>query len=502
MYNLIEERWIPVKRESGTVERIAPWEITDGSDLPLEVCFERPDFNSAVTQFLIAMCQTVYCPNDEDEWLDRLESPPTPSDLRELMDSVSNAFELLNEQHCYMQDGSIDKSPDKNINGLLITNPGENTVKNGKDFFIKYEENGCLCPSCTSAALTTLQMLAPMGGSGIRSSCRGSSAISAIVRGTTLWQTIYLNVLTSKHILRTGGMDMKKCPFPWMQDNNSRSIHPQDNSPLAIIWSMVRRVNLGETSPGVCDICGLSCGCLRLFKEVNKGNEYISWIHPLAPTYMKKDGETLHKLLSRDMNHFYQWSALAYGGQTEARPSLNVEQINSNRGDVRNILESDCRLWISGYQNKQALSESWIDVTVPMYLRYGDRMIFETYVKKLIAISKKAENSLISTLKDAMDEKGRNGGSKQSKINKNAVDSLFWSECDPLFVQAISDYSEESFQESIESWIANSRNVALRTFDVFTDLQPMDDYGSVVIAKEKLKKLTSKKSMTKELNKI
>ena len=85
MYNLIDERWIPVIRRSGAISMIAPWEISDSADPPLKVRFTRQDMNSAVTQFLIGLIQTVMAPVDESDWLDLLEGRPTPDDLKKRM---------------------------------------------------------------------------------------------------------------------------------------------------------------------------------------------------------------------------------------------------------------------------------------------------------------------------------------------------------------------------------------------------------------------------------
>jgi CRISPR system Cascade subunit CasA len=59
--NLISERWIPVRHADGSHERIAPWQLTDGvgGDNPIvAVASPRPDFDGALTQFLIGLLQT------------------------------------------------------------------------------------------------------------------------------------------------------------------------------------------------------------------------------------------------------------------------------------------------------------------------------------------------------------------------------------------------------------------------------------------------------------
>ena len=413
MYNLIEERWIPAVTDEGDVVYISPWEISRLDITLIDLAFERPDFNSAVYQFLVGLYQTIYTPKDDDEWLDRLEEPPDADEIHGLMTPIADNFELLGEWPRYMQDASVSSAPDKGVMGLLITNPGENTMKLGKDFFIKGRSGGSLCLSCSSAALTAMQAMAPMGGA---------------------WQNVYLNVLTSERLKRTGGQDPTANPFVWAKEECAGPVHAQDNSPLAIIWSMVRRIMLDEPSPGTCSVCGRECDCINAFKEMNKGNEYPSWIHPLSPTYVTKDGRTLHKLMSRDLSHFHQWSALVYHGQDFARPSLNVSQMSDNRADLSDILRSEPRLWINGYQNKQALPECWVDVTVPIYIGYGDEGAFDSYVRDLIRLSRKTERSMFDALKKTLG----------STVSKSSISSNFWSACDSAFIAAVSQYSSRA----------------------------------------------------------
>ena len=491
MYNLIEERWIPAVTDKGGVVYISPWEISRSDIALIDLAFERPDFNSAVYQFLVGLYQTIYTPKDDDEWLDRLEEPPDADVMHELMAPMEDKFELLGDWPRYMQDASVSSAPNKGIVGLLITNPGENTMKLGKDFFIKGRSGGALCLSCSSAALTAMQAIAPMGGAGLRASARGSSAITALIRGKTLWQNVYLNVLTSERLKRTGGQVFSANPFVWANGHCAGPVHPQDNSPLAIIWSMVRRIMLDEPSPGTCSVCGRECDCIYSFKEMNKGNEYPSWIHPLSPTYVTKDGRTLHKLMSRDLSHFHQWSALVYHGQDFARPSLNVSQMSDNKNDLSDILHSEPRLWINGYQNKQALPECWVDVMVPVYTGYGDEGVFDSFVRDLIRLSKKTERSMLDALKRTLGD----------AVNKSSISSNFWSACDSAFIIAVSQYSPEGRDQIIENWIVKMREIAFRVFDEVTETVPLEDYGKAVMERSNLSRQLSKKSMMKELSK-
>jgi|GEM_PF-2865700 len=67
VFNLINEKWIPVRRLDGKREIIAPWQVTDniGSNPIVSLDANRPDFNGALIQFLIGLVQTTMAPNKD-----------------------------------------------------------------------------------------------------------------------------------------------------------------------------------------------------------------------------------------------------------------------------------------------------------------------------------------------------------------------------------------------------------------------------------------------------
>ena len=122
LFNLIDEKWIPVKRRDGTQEKIAPWQITEGfvHNPVVSLNSVRADFNGALAQFLIGLVQTSAAPSGEDEWEDSFVSPPAPEMLREKLMTIHHAFELGADGPRFMQDlEKLDVKP-KGIFSLLI----------------------------------------------------------------------------------------------------------------------------------------------------------------------------------------------------------------------------------------------------------------------------------------------------------------------------------------------------------------------------------------------
>ena len=106
--NLINDAWIPVRRADESTEKIEPWRFTDhvgtGKSPIVAVASPRPDFDGALTQFLIGLLQTTCTPDTEAAWWDWRETPPSPEILRSRMESVKSAFEFEGDGPRFMQE--------------------------------------------------------------------------------------------------------------------------------------------------------------------------------------------------------------------------------------------------------------------------------------------------------------------------------------------------------------------------------------------------------------
>ena len=153
-FNLIDEKWIPVKRRDGSETMIAPWEVTDlFAENPVGLLnAPRPDFNGALIQFLIGLVQTVAAPANRMEWKVKLNKPPEPEELKTKFASVRHAFELGGEGPRFMQDLEKLEADEGCIDGLLIDMPGDSTRKMNKDHFVKRNTVACMCPTCCATA--------------------------------------------------------------------------------------------------------------------------------------------------------------------------------------------------------------------------------------------------------------------------------------------------------------------------------------------------------------
>ena len=265
---------------------------TDNPVIELEA--PRPDFQGALYQFLIGLLQTTFSQEDDEEWFEYWENPPEPSVLKGAFSSVEEAFELFNESGpAFLQDFDLPEGEQKPLSALLIEAPGDNTVKNNKDLFVKDGVVRAACSSCVATALFAMQTNAPSGGSGHRTGLRGGGPLTTLVLSQepdrSLWHKLWLNVLTQEDYASDNGPLSNV--FPWLaatrlSDKTGQSTQPGDTHPLQMYWGMPRRIRLQPShQQGACSLCGAKSENLTShFITRNYGVNYEGpWLHPLTP---------------------------------------------------------------------------------------------------------------------------------------------------------------------------------------------------------------------------
>src|SRR3990167_916669 len=184
-FNLLEECWIPVLVASGRTVYISPEQITQ-TDIPIWVNSPRPDFDAAVVQFLIGLLQTFFPPSDNETWRRYLHNPPTPQELRGSWESHRHVFNLLGEGPRFLQDFSkLGDGEEVSVEKLTLGN-GTHYCHGGTILNLSLP--------CSAMALLSLQLNCPSLGRGYRVSIRGGGPLTTILKGKTLWETVWFSI--------------------------------------------------------------------------------------------------------------------------------------------------------------------------------------------------------------------------------------------------------------------------------------------------------------------
>lgn len=491
--NLLEEAWIPVLCKNGAPDWIAPWQIGGPDIVALDA--RRPDFNGALVQFLIGLVQTTTPMNSHVEWQQWYDAPPSGQVLKRWFAPIESAFVFDGDGARFMQDFSlrtvdVKEKEFNHIGALLIEAPGDSTLDDNKDHFIKRGFIAGLCSHCAATALFTLQTNAPGGGAGHKTSIRGGGPLTTLIVATparSLWHTVWLNVRECDSFLGSGGTASKTAlhfTFPWLADMQSiqptgGATAPIQTHPSHVFWGMPRRIRLDfeNSLVGQCDTCGReSQSLLARYVTKPKGFDYKGgWNHPLSPYYEAKDQKTkqydwLPVHPQPDGIGYKDWLGLVLGitdPKKRRRQSSQVSHVLDSRRP-----KGQFRLWACGYDMDNMKARCWYESTFPLYgvadRNAEGRKLVQSEVAKWIDAADYAGFLLRSAVRSAWFSEGAD-----AKGDWGFIDAAFWSRTEPVFYkllcelieQARDDEDDSSLNPRREHWRKALIDVVVKLFD-------------------------------------
>lgn len=489
--NVLLDRWIPIRRRNGDRVTIAPWQITDGhgGDNPIvTIATPRPDFDGAMMQFFVGICQTALTPEDDEEWRELLLEPPDPDEMKARLEPVAPAFNLDGDGPRFMQDIGIEGGSDWGIDNLLIGMPEETKISDNTDWFIKRGTVQGLCPECAAMALFTLQTNAPAGGRGHMTSLRGGGPMTTIILGPTLWQTVWVNVIDREHRDDDGSParadDSRR--FPWMGDlrtsETGTQTTPEDAHQDQAFWAMPRRflLDFENALPGTCDICGAETD-RRITRVRTKpyGIQYAGWVHPLSPYYRKDKSSTdLLPLHPQPGGITYlNWLGTVVNDKaTGAKISRNVGLYPGRTppGAVRQIYAGHGgrpRLWLFGYDMTNKKARCYYQGTMPIITAEEEwAASFEDLAAGMVRAATDAANNVRWCVKIALFDKPAD-----VKGDLSVITARFYQATEEPFFQIL---------EGAASTLSNGGDTAeirKRWFTTLTDTgkQLFDEYSQI-----------------------
>ncbi len=480
-YNLLDEPWIQVELENGESRYLRPHEIVSTvPSLPIRLNFPRSDFNAAVKEFLIGLLQICFPPRTWREWREWLENPPSAEELQAAFATYQAYFNLLGQRPRFMQDLTLSTKDIKgasDISGLFMEQPGENTIKANKDIFVKRGKIQCLCPSCASAAIYTLQSFAPSGGAGHRTSMRGGGPLSTTLVGKTLWQSIWLNVLPTGDGL--DAMPALACTpeelFPWAKSTptseKGETIEHIDRPLQHAFWSMPRRIVLQECqSTMACSICGRThTKMISSYISKNYGMNYGTfWKHPCTP-YRNMGQDTAPLSIKGQSN------TTAYGnwlGITHGEPSMFAGKEHKAISPARCTSKTAKRsaycqgISAAGYNMDNMKAVSWCEHVFPLYTVKGDEEDYRAIVHTMVQGANEVCNTLVRCIRSALgDDKASLDTSYFSDIK-----SQFWMTTEATFYELIKrlgtmeDLDDDAVEVLRHEWGVYLRTMAIKIY--------------------------------------
>lgn len=505
--NLLTSNWLAGLKTSGARGALSPLEV--GEEGWQDIIAIRPDFRGALYQFLIGVLQLAYAPEDTDEWKERYEEPPGKSELAEALKAYLPAFELDVEGPAFMQDYDLSEKVNQlSVAELLIDAGSESNL-----FFNKPVDEAAFCESCFAQALFTLQINAPSGGRGVRTSLRGGGPLTTLLvpeersgdEPVSLWQRLWLNVLprevfegdsrTPLTIRSIGDV------LPWMtktrtsDGNNAPGTTPDCVHPWQAYWSMSRRIRIDRSTvqeQGACTLCDArKVSVIRHYLTRHGGTNYTgNWMHPLTPYRLDAKGATPPISIKGGVagRGYREWLGLVLGKEDhQPDPALVVSHFNSSLSDVRDI-----GIWCFGYEMNNMKAVGWHEAVLPVHqLEPAQRSGFMLQVKRVLDVCDALADSISRQVKAA-----RFKNPKEVKKSDPAVPESFWSASEPVFYEllrglmALPSHEDSKVAPAFKRWWVTVRQQVLRLFDHWALSVPLEelDMKRVVKARAALQK--------------
>ena len=515
IYNLLKEKWIPVIRKDGLEDFIKPSQIAELDNPPIKLNASRPDFNGAFIQFLIGLVQTCYPHQSPYNWRKGFTNPPNPDDLEKAFLKFEGAFNMNGDGALFMQDFEpisamgFEEKQALPLSQLIINIPTGKTLKDNTDHFIKRDNIRPFNYGEIAIMLYTLQINAPSGGQGHRTSLRGGGPLTTVIVEQNLWQTVWANQL-SQSIDSSDEFEIYHI-FPWLAPLPSdRDFLNTEHHPNHVFWGMPRRIWLHETETG-----------LTHYFTKNYGINYVDeWNHFLSPYRLGDKKTPALPIKGSYENTYANWLGLNLSNDDKGIvPSQNIVSYLQRKSEsVEEILDKSMyapQIWAFGYNMDNAKTEGWQDAKIPLYtfMNKENQEQFRQEAKALIAEAQKNQNYFFEALYKAFYgkvEKGAKGfvwtfsGSKtvdRKAARKTYLASFikkFWKDTEQNFFRNMDKVLEhieakKDIIEIEEKWHKALVEYVLKEFDkaVHISMFQFANPKSIAAARIELKRFTS-----------
>ena len=490
--NLITDKWLPVKTKSGSRIKIRPSEITlNFNDDPIiDFDFSRPDFRGSAVQFLIGLLQTCCIPDSEEKWRTWTKGKngvPSPNILQASFDKAAFAFNLNGEGPRFMQDFDLDtkKLESKSIGSLLIDEPGDQTLKLNKDLFVKRNQIEQLSLPMAALALFALQLQAPSGGAGHRTSLRGGGPLTTLILPTkqnedlTLWELLWVNILPEDQFFDYQNWeDEPSKVFPWLTktitSESSKAVTPMDASPLMMFWATPRRVCLDFSTAehGICSISGQEGLCVKAYYTQNYGANYTGWQHVLSPHY-KQGSDTLPIHPNAGGMTYKQWLGWILGDSDRKSPVFQSKNIHYAQTH-RKLSSKNNVIWAFGFDMDNMKARGWQESKIPLLVFDDEAQVKEASgdIRRALEAADVASFLLRKQVRTAWN---------LDSGNMDMIDQEFWSSTQHAFEDFLNDlyglYNQPDpvsqtektrLSKAQENWSKVLQNSILALYDKWT----------------------------------
>ena len=389
VFNLLSERWLPVRRLSGAREWVAPAGVVSGLAEDPVIAFDwgRADFDAAAVEFMIGLLACSCQPQDDRAWRGWWQAPPGSEELAARFAPLAAAFALTGDGPRFMQDCEDFAGEAVRVSGLMIEAPGANTERNNGDLFQKRGRFPALSLPAAAMALFTLQAYAPSGGAGHRTSLRGGGPLTTLVLAPpdkpALWHLLWLNLENAA--AQAPEITPQTLPriFPWLaptrtSEGKKPPLGEDDVDPRGVYWGMPRRIRLDVEAGGEGVTCAITgepvTTCVRTYRTKPWGMNYATLRHPLSPMYRQKATSTewLYVHPQPGGLTYRHWIDLALTPEGSDYLRRPAPAVLTARRRLQALRAGGTRLKAAGYDMDNMKARGFVETQFPLFILADD----------------------------------------------------------------------------------------------------------------------------------
>lgn len=355
--NLLTDAWIPVRPlPAGAACKLTLRQLLceDGS---WELCLPRDDMELAALQLLICMTQVFFPPQNTAALKQRIVALLPVDEFESGCAPYREWFRVDHPDFPFMQrkGAKVETPMDKLLAGL--------TGAQNCCFVNEPNLAAQLCGGCTAIALFNLASCSPSFGGGFKLGLRQGAAITTLLSGDDLRQTIWLNIISEdrqESFLSWHSATKDQRPT-WVDPIPSTKIPVSEIGLLRGLFWQPAHVELKEhEGHGICSCCGFESDITykRFYKDKFSSFDVDgTWSHPHSPAIMtiNRDGTIDEDILSFGKSRAPAWTNLARfvvhqqadGKKPGQRPAAVLLQA------MTLFNQSKIRLIVGGYQNQK-----------------------------------------------------------------------------------------------------------------------------------------------------
>jgi len=352
--NLLTAAWIPIQ-DKGIYQKITLQQLLCG-EKEGNICLPRDDMELACLQLLSTTTQTLFTPENKKALGSYVTQLLTPEVYQAAVQDKLDWFDLDHAETPFMQFRGVKSTAATPMNKLMagVADGTNKTFVNPQGLI-----EG-LCHSCVAIALFNAANNCPSMGGGFKGSLRGSTPITLLIKGKTLRETIWLNVLTEETISQV---------MPWYETtkeqlpNYLKPINKGDTvqaSAIGLLRGLLWQPAYFELLPVTADQQTCSCCGCKEFVYTGFNKEKFSytiegiWPHPLSSRIFTIKGGNKEEKFPSFTTKAPTWthmSRLVLDEQTNKGGHQAAPVIQQARTF---IASAKMQLIVGGYRNNQA----------------------------------------------------------------------------------------------------------------------------------------------------